>query len=126
MSYSVVADYRDELLKEFVDDGYIADIDADIVDLAKSMGVLPLQIPSPCPNIIKKLSIAMVYTAVAADRSIMNREGDDGRDSYELKRAYWAGEVERIKGLLTPESFIGDGGVATKAKYPMSIPMYRS
>jgi len=134
MSYSTVSDYRDVLLKEFVDDTYIADADADIDDLARSLGVSPSRIPSPCPNIVKKLSIAKVYYAVAGDRSMMNAvssEAGAGKDSYEYKRVYWASEIERLEGLLTPAALVGGkdglgGGLATKATYPMSFPIYRS
>lgn len=134
MSYSSIPDYRDELLKEFVDDDYIKSADADIDDLARSLGVLPSKIPNPCPNIVKKLSIAKVYTAVAGDKSMMNAvssEAGAGKDSYEYKRAYWADEVARLEGLITPAALVGGGdglggGLAKKATFPMSFPIYRS
>ena len=134
MSYSDVSDYRDELLKKFVDEAYIASADADIDDLARSWGVSPSRIPKPCPNIVKKLSIAKVYTAIAGDQSMMNAvtsEAGAGKDSYEYKRAYWASEAERLEAMLTPAALVGGrdgkgGGLATKARFPMSIPVYRS
>lgn len=131
MSYSVVSNYKDELLKDFVDEDYISDSDAYINDLAISLSVLPSKIPIPCPNIVKRLSIALTYRDIARDRSLMNSEGEDGRDAYELKRVYWAKEVERLEGLITADALTGGkdglgGGLATKVTYPMSVPIYRS
>jgi hypothetical protein len=131
VSYSAGSNYRDELLKEFVDEDYISDSDAYINDLAISLGVVPTRIPTPCPNIVKRLSIALTYRTIAGDRSMMNNEGDDGRDAYELKRVYWANEVERLEGLITADALTGGkdglgGGLATKVAFPMSVPIYRS
>jgi len=138
MSYSTIStdettnDYTDELLAEFVTAKLIAEADADINDVALSLGVLPTRIPTPCPNIVKKLSIAKVYNAVARDKSMMNTEGEDKSDAYELKRRIWAAEATRLEGLLTASALVGGatgagGGLDALAKDSVfSFPMYRS
>lgn len=125
MSYSTVENYKDELLKEFVTAAYIAEADEEINDLSMALGVQPTRIPSPCPSIVRKLSIALTYTSIARDKSLMNSAGEDGKDAYALKFEYWAKEVERLKGLITPAALVG-GEVGRKATYPLSFPIHRS
>lgn len=129
MKYSTGINYKDALLKGFIDDEYTANADAEVDELALTYGVSPAKIPTPCPAIVKNLAMAIAYIAAARDNSLMNAvtsETGAGKDSYELKRQYWQDEFTRLKGLLTAESFTGLSAQAQKATFPCSFSLVRS
>lgn len=124
MPYFDPEEIRDKLLQKLVKPEDIEESTDYIDDIAIRLGVDPRRIPSPAPYQIRTLAMCYSLMTTAQNETRMNSDGgEDGADSYELKRRVYAKRVAELEAQVTVQTLLG-GGSAGK-NFPISIPLRR-
>nr|WP_092074949.1 hypothetical protein [Dendrosporobacter quercicolus]NSL49575.1 hypothetical protein [Dendrosporobacter quercicolus DSM 1736]SDN23345.1 hypothetical protein SAMN04488502_11531 [Dendrosporobacter quercicolus] len=124
MAYFDTTEIRDKLLVKLIKPEDIQESTDYIDDIALRLGVNPGRIPVPAPYQVRTLAMCYALMTAAQNETRMNSDGgEDGADSYELKRRIYAKRVAELEDQITAETLLG-GGSASK-KFPVSIPLRR-
>lgn len=107
MKYFEKEELRDQLLADMLTEEDCVDADDYIEDLARSLGVEPVDIAVPTPYKVKQLVMSYALMVCARNGSIMNEKGSDGTDAYEMKRRVYQREIDRLTSAMTADILTG-------------------
>lgn len=115
----------DALLKSYVTPNIVRETSGFVENFAWNLGVAPSKIATPTPFAIEQLARLYAYMTAAFRKTSFSKGTDVDNDSFALKFKLYKEQLDDWEKQLSAESFTG-GQMASKRKFPSTMPIYRN
>jgi hypothetical protein len=108
MSYLSPSDITDAVVKQHTLTAYLTEADAELLDMAESLGVMSsTSIVAPLHNTVKQFLTAYVCMRVCEDNVGVNNLPIPAEDKYEVKRSIYEKKYQALRSRISSPMLTG-------------------